>query len=198
MPTWRKYLVTSMNEAGIWSRREGFRESDYFKYFESLLNDERLLSAADKYGYKISFMPHPNMISLVDEFRRDERVIFRSPYDAYRDVFAEADMLVTDYSSVAFDFAYLRKPVLYAQFDYDEFFSGKHMKKGYFDYERDGFGEVVRDLDSTVEHIIEYMKDGCVLKEKYDERINSFFAYRDTNNCERVYNAIYALCEEEK
>ena len=107
-------------------------------------------------------------------------------------------MLVTDYSSVAFDFAYLRKPILYTQFDRDEFFSGKHLRRGYFDYERDGFGEIEYDLDSTVSRIVEYMKNGCALKEKYNERINGFFAYCDTNNSERAFNAIYALCEEEK
>ena len=50
--------------------------------------------------------------------------------------------MLTDYSSVAFDFAYLRKPIVYAHFDKEAFFSGEHSyTAGYFDYERDGFGE---------------------------------------------------------
>ena len=53
-------------------------------------------------------------------------------------------------SSVAFDFAYLGKPVIYAQFDKEEFYEKHDYKAGYFNYERDGFGEVVYDLESTV------------------------------------------------
>ena len=50
--------------------------------------------------------------------------------------------MITDYSSVAFEMAYLKKAVLYYQFDEEEFFSGKHWQKGYFDYRKDGFGAV--------------------------------------------------------
>ncbi len=107
-------------------------------------------------------------------------------------------MLVTDYSSVAFDFAYLRKPVLYYQADVDEFFSGIHTyEKGYFDYERDGFGEVEYDTEKLVDRIIEYMQNNCQLKEKYRQRIDATFPFNDQNNCERVYNAILALDKQE-
>jgi CDP-glycerol glycerophosphotransferase (TagB/SpsB family) len=111
---------------------------------------------------------------------------------SYRKVFAESSLLVTDYSSVAFDFAYLRKPLLYCQFDYSEF-REKHFQEGYFDYQRDGFGEIETNLEDTVCRIIEYMKNGCKLKDKYRIRIDSTFPFNDKNNCERVYNAIKAL-----
>ena len=93
-----------------------------------------------------------------------------------------------------FDFAYLRKPVIYTQFDQEEFFAGEHVyTKGYFDYERDGFGEVECDLDATVDRIIEYMENGCELKDKYRQRIDNFYAFNDRNNCERVYQKIMEL-----
>jgi len=106
-------------------------------------------------------------------------------------MYAETDLLISDYSSAVFDFAYLRKPLVYCQFDREEFFSGKHTAvKGYFDYERDGFGEVETTLEGTVARIIEYMENGCALKDYYRERINNTFAFNDTKNCERVYQAI--------
>ncbi|MBP5631838.1 MAG: CDP-glycerol glycerophosphotransferase family protein [Clostridia bacterium] len=72
----------------------------------------------------------------------------------------------------------MKKPIIYFQFDFDEFFSGDHMcKKGDFDYERDGFGEVEYDLDSVVDRIIEYMKNDCRLKPEYLERIDNYFAF---------------------
>ena len=44
-----------------------------------------------------------------------------------------------DYSSIAFDFAYMKKPLIYYQFDQDKYYTN-HFAKGYFDCERDGFG----------------------------------------------------------
>lgn len=113
-------------------------------------------------------------------------------------MFARNKLLITDFSSVAFDFAYLRKPVIYCQFDADNFFNGGHdYKRGYFDYERDGFGEVEYDLESTVDRIIEYMENDCKLKDKYRERIDKFFAFNDQNNCQRVYEEIIKLDKQD-
>lgn len=185
MPTWRANL--SGNAVKL-------KNSEYYKFFTGLLSDTRLLSAAKQQGYKICTKLHPRMEEDFD-LSKDEILCFE-PNEKYRDIFAKSCLLVTDFSSVAFDFAYLKKPLIYAQFDADTFYDGQLYEKGYFDYERDGFGEVTYDLDSTVDLIIDYMKNGCQLKEKYRERIDSFFAFNDKNNCERVYKRITEMLEE--
>ena len=137
--------------------------------------------------------PHPQMTDMIDLFINDNVEVL-PPEVGYRDIYAQSNLIITDYSSAVFDFAYLGKPVVYCHFDYEEFTSGAHMyTKGYFDYEKDGFGEVEYDLESTVSRIIEYMENGCTLKDKYKERIDSTFAYRDKNNCERVFDKIIEL-----
>ncbi len=116
----------------------------------------------------------------------------------YRDVFAESRLVVTDYSSAVFDFAYLRKPVIYSQFDGQKIFSGGHSyTKGYFDYQLDGLGEVTFDLDTTIDLILEYVRNGCQLKELYRQRIDNFFAFNDTNNCKRVMEKILEISKSE-
>ena len=195
MPTWRSYLAELLDDneesEGI---QTGFFESAYFKFYNSLLNSTELLSEADRYGYSVCFMAHPNMQRTLKLFDKNSNVIFFDLLKPYRDIFAESDMIITDYSSVAFDFAYLRKPLIYTQFDVGEFFCGAHSYvKGYFDYERDGFGEVETTLEATVSRIVEYMKGGCALKDKYRKRIDNTFAFNDKNNCERVFNAIKNL-----
>jgi CDP-glycerol glycerophosphotransferase (TagB/SpsB family) len=106
-------------------------------------------------------------------------------------------MIVTDYSSTAFDFAYLRKPLLYYQTDIDEFFSGVHTySRGYFDYERDGFGEVTQDESVLVDKLIEYMQNGCQLKDVYRDRIDRTFPYADQNNSKRVYECVVEMLEK--
>ena len=199
MPTWRQYFFEKINPStGTWIPRSGFSNTAYFNFYNSLLSHPRLLSAAKEFNYRLLFFAHPTMrlSGLADMF--DCSLIEVLPgTTSYRDVYAESDLLLSDYSSALFDFVYLRKPILYAQFDKEEFFSGKHaVTRGYFDYERDGFGEVTYTLEETVDCLIDYMKHGCQLKDKYRERIDHFFAFNDQNNCERVYQKVCDLIQQ--
>lgn len=200
MPTWRKWLMqdfdTAESDKDATHVRADLEETDFFRFYSKLLNDEKLLNACEDYGYTLCFMPHTNLRECMDKFCKDDRVKMYDLDKKYRDAFAEANLLITDYSSTAMDFAYLRKPVIYAQFDKEQFFSGEHTyDKGYFEYEEDGFGEVVYELEMLIETIISYMETGCKLKNDYGKRIDDFFAYNDQNNCERVYQKILSLME---
>lgn len=200
MPTWRHAWSTAADpKTGVRGLRDGFEDGTYFRFYNRLLNNERLLSAAGKYGYTIRFLPHPTLQPHIGRFKQNPAVTFLHASTPYRQVFAESDLVLTDYSSVAFDFAYLRKPVIYTQFDRDEFFSGEHVyEKGYFDYDRDGFGEVETDYEATVDRLIEYMENGCKLKDAYRARIDRFFAFNDRENCRRVFEKLLALQSDMK
>ena len=198
MPTWRMYLSRWNNDReGTWSLTESFRGSRYFEFYNSLINDERLIRACASNGYTLAFMPHPNILPYIDLFDKSPSVRHFRESDEYRDVFAESALVLSDYSSLAFDFAYLMRPVLYTQFDREEFFGGQHAyREGYFDYERDGFGEVTYDYESTVSALLSYINDGCRLKDVYKERITAFFAHRDVQNCARIAEKIKEILKE--
>lgn len=195
MPTWRKYLMSGLDrETGAWTLAPGFLQSKFYAYYDALLNSDRLIQAAKECGYSIKFFPHPNLQTALPLFHRRDEVEFLDLHTEYREIYANSSLIVTDYSSAIFDFVYLREPILYTHFDADEFFAGGHAyEKGYFDYERDGFGEVEYDLESTVDRIIEYMQNGCQMKDQYKERVDKFFAYNDQNNCQRLYDRIMEL-----
>lgn len=192
MPTWRRYLAGSWDvKTDRWTLVPDFQESAFFRFYNSLINDEKLLEAAKKYGYTIVFFPHPTLQPYLNLFDQNEAIEFLDSKTAYKDIYAHSDLVITDYSSAVFDFAYLKKPIVYAHFDVEEFFGGSHVcKTGYFEYERDGFGEVEYDLESTVNRIIEYIENGCQLKEIYRERIDNFFMFSDQNNCQRIYEKL--------
>ena len=198
LPTWRKYLTKGWDaETDEWTLIDDFKDSEYVKFYSGLLTHERFLETAKKYGYQIAFFPHPTLQKHMECFLHDDSVCILGYETKYRDVYAQSDLILTDYSSAAFDFAYLRKPVVYTHFDETTFFSGGHVcETGYFDDVRDGFGEVEYDLESTVNRIIEYMENGCELKDKYRERIDKFFAFNDQNNCKRIYDRIMQLEKE--
>ena len=199
MPTWRAYLVGGMDpHTGKRQEKPNFKNSLYYSMYCKLLSAPKLFDAAEKLGYTIRFLNHPNMTETSAFKGSDLRLQYLDANSSYQSIFSESAMIITDYSSVAFDFAYLRKPVMYFQLDNQEFFSGAHTyEKGYFDYERDGFGEVEYDLDTTVNRLIEYMQNGCRLKDEYRARIDKFFAFNDKNNCQRVYDKIIELDTQE-
>ena len=192
MPTWRKYLSTSHpDNPEVTLVKDGFEESEFFKFYNNLINNEKLIEVAKKAGYTICFMPHPNIMNNLDVFEHNPFVKFFGTEKPYREIYAQSNRVITDYSSSVMDFAYLRKPIVYCQFDKEEFFSGDHVYvKGYFEYERDGFGEVTYDLDTLVDTIIDYINNDCKLKNIYKERMDKFFAYKDKKNCERLFNRL--------
>ncbi|WP_054741977.1 CDP-glycerol glycerophosphotransferase family protein [Cellulosilyticum ruminicola] len=194
MPTWRSKEVSEIDpNSGVRPYNDRFKESQYFKAYNKLINNEKLLKACEEYGYKIVFFPHPAIWQQMKDFNQNEQVIFEDYNQSYQKMFNESSLLLTDYSSVAFDFAYMKKPVLYYQFDREQFFKGHTYTEGYFDYETMGFGEVIVDEEEVINQVIAYMKNECAIKEVYKERINNFYCYTDQDNCKRVYDVIKSI-----
>lgn len=196
-PSWRVNLAGPIDkERGSRFYSDKIVGSDYHTFYDSLINDERLCAFMKEHGFKGEFYLHPSFIANDSDFHSNDVVKVLRQAD-YNRIFRKAGILVTDYSSVNVDFAYLGKPVIYSQFDKDTFFSDHACKPGYFDYEKDGFGPVCTTVDEVVDYIIDRIKENCRSEEKYVERADKFFAYRDQNNCRRVAEAIFG-CNDER
>ena len=109
----------------------------------------------------------------------------------------ESKMLITDYSSILFDFSYMRKPELLYQFDENEFY-GKHYQRSYFDHRRDGFGTVCENENELVTNILNVCENKFSLSNQFKENIDKFFTIYDDSNCERIYQAIVKKFIEKK
>ena len=179
MPSWRRYL-NHENKYTI-------SNSSYFNTYNSLINNKKLIEKSEEYGYTIIFRPHPHVYKYVGLFDENESIKIDYERGSYQELFKKGALLITDYSSVAFDFAYLKKPVLYYQSTNDYHFN---LDESYFDYETMGFGEVCRSEDELVDLIIEYMENDCKMKEKFIQNVEEYFTFTDKNNCMRVHNAI--------
>ncbi|EJA8820652.1 CDP-glycerol glycerophosphotransferase family protein, partial [Campylobacter coli] len=105
-------------------------------------------------------------------------------------LFCNSSLMITDYSSVAFEMAYLNKPVIYYQFDHEEFFSSHTLQKGYFDYEKDGFGPVVEDEESLLKELENLLQNDCNPFGIYKDNIDLTFAFKDGKCCERIYKIL--------
>jgi hypothetical protein len=192
-PTWRQWLVLSLAE-GSQERHldSSVLDSEFVREWTRLLKDPQLARACADAGLKLAFLPHPNLQKLLEQLDLPDHVttLFYEGSDV-QEYFARTRVLVTDYSSIAFNAAYLERPVVYFQFDADTVLSGAHVgRRGYFDYERDGFGPVTPDVTSTVSAITEAIAHGGAPLPEYQRRIEETFPHRDGGCCERVVEAV--------
>lgn len=197
MPTWRGSLVDDRaGEKDPAAALAAFAASEYASRWRSLLNASRLHSMVSDAKLKVLFMPHHNAAPFLQAFRLPPGVeVFASSSSGTRQmVFARTAVFITDYTSVAFDLALLRRPMLYYQFDRTEFYSGGHnWRPGYFDNDRDGFGPVVyeeTDLLTQLEHIL---NAGCSPSEAYRRRMERAMPDLDGLACQRTYEAMLSL-----
>ena len=196
-PTWRHSLLPPL-AAGSQRRsvHADFLESEYARQWWGLLTSERLRVAAVAAGVRVAFLPHPNMSSVLELLELPEHVVALSFDDGdVQELFARAAVLVTDYSSMAFNVALLDRPVVYFPFDLAAVQAGAHVGRvGYFDYGRDGFGPVACELGALLSELEGVLARGCVSEPVYAERAaQAFGGVRDGRCTERVVQALLDL-----
>ena len=143
---------------------------------------------------KLVFYLHRNMQKYAEYFTsmHADAVIATWPEYDCQQLMKEAKCMITDYSSVAMDFAYMRKPVLYYQFDYESFRLG-HMGEGYYDYHEDGFGPICKEESILLEELQQTVQRNYRMEETYLQRCEDFFYFHDREYCKRNYEAIKEL-----
>lgn len=193
-PTWRRNIVNS-NVAHIKkSHNNFFKNSEYYKIYNTLINDRKLIESAQKNNYQIIYLLHPAISAQKEDFERNDfvKIIAATDDMNYEKILTESSLMVTDYSGVQFDFAYMRKPLVY--YHPDEL--PPHYDAGGLDYETMGFGPICKNNEEIVTTLCDYMENNCQMKEEYIKRADNFFEYSDHNNCERIYDTIKKYMEE--
>ncbi|UKH17062.1 CDP-glycerol glycerophosphotransferase family protein [Actinobacillus pleuropneumoniae] len=196
MFTWRKSIAGTFIDNSKSEREfnKQFTETDYYKKINGFFNDPKLAYVNKKYGTEFVFCPHPNMKPYLKLFNLPSYIKAIDDNLRIHDVINDSAMVITDFSSIAFDFAYQNKPVCYYQFDKKAFFSGEHTyTKGYFDYDRDGFGPVYEELENVSRFIITTVNSNYKNQAIYTKRVTNTFKQRDDRNCERVYDEIHKM-----
>lgn len=194
MPTWRKWL-SHPTEGTTYSQLEkSFVDSEYYQRWSGLLSNPEFLQLLETHNWNVVFYLHREAQKYSHFFKSiNPRIrIGTFPEDDVQVLLKTSGILITDYSSVAMDFALLDKPLCYYQFDYEIFRNG-HLGEGYFDYERDGFGPVCKAESDVLQTVEEYLLGTGSEPEEYQARREAFFTLKDRKNCQRTYDAIQKL-----
>lgn len=184
MPTWRLYLAQNPDTV--------FEKTSYYHAYSELIRSKALNDYLTENNLKLVFYLHNDMRKYVDSFTTDcpciEIVSDDNTYDI-QELLKSSAMLITDYSSVHFDFAYMAKPVVYYQFDQKEFFD-KQYKHSAFTAEKHGFGPVCYSAEDVVNSVIDMHKNSFTMDDVYHKRMRDIYELYDRNNCKRVVDAI--------
>jgi len=115
-------------------------------------------------------------------------------YDAIYEILNSYDILITDYSSIYFDYLLLNRPIIFAPFDQESYL--KNDREFYFNYEEVTPGPKASSWDE----ILQFLTEIDLIENNYIEERNKlkdrFHFYQDTNNTKRVYKAIKTIANE--
>ncbi|KQU58408.1 hypothetical protein ASG66_15355 [Bacillus sp. Leaf406] len=177
IPTWRDWITTD----------ESFMESDYYERYKELVFHPGLHSFAKEHGMEIIFCLHPNMQNFTSYFSHAPiTLINQGDVDVQR-LLKESKLMITDYSSVGFDFSFLRKPIIYYQFDRPRFI-GK--RPSHLDLDNDLPGSIAFDLDEVLHALTKYGENQFKMLPDHQKRSDQFIKYRDLQSSERIYSVI--------
>lgn len=116
---------------------------------------------------KILYRGHSNSIySKRDHF--SERVIDVSLYSDINDLILASDALITDYSSIMFDYVVTGKPIAFLCPDLDSY--QEKVRGFYFDFESMAPGEILRSRKDA----IELLRSSCMFTSQSTERYVAF------------------------
>ncbi len=185
MPTWR-YYARKLSDGD-------FKKSDYYKSFNGLISDKRLHKLLEENDCELVLYLHYELQKFTHLFcGNNDRVHVRGMGDAdVQKLLMESALLVTDYSSVFFDFAYMEKPLAYWQFDSERFFAEQY-GRGYFKFD-EGFGPLCKEKEEVIDFIEKEFKNGMAVEATYAERVKSNFTEFTTDHCRKTYEEILKL-----
>lgn len=130
--------------------------------------------------------PHPVMKNKIVEGEFANIKVVRD--FSTNDMMLISDMLITDYSSVIFEYALLRKPIAFYCYDLLNYNRGF-----YLNYPEDLPGDVYENQKDLTAYITSEEKDR--LTDKYDKFIEKYMSACDGHSCERIADMIHAYME---
>lgn len=194
MPTWRAWIADEDRRLRQYEGTTDIAKTNYFLSWNEFLRDERLSLLAKKYGVRFIFFPHRNMQKYMAFFPQSNEyleVAAAGQYDV-QELLKRSAMMITDYSSVFFDMIYMRKPVIFYQFDYEKFRKYQY-SEGYFNYKDNPFGKSFETKEEVVDELERIIVNNFEVNNNFLAAHNNYFLLFDEKNCNRVYKIVYNL-----
>lgn len=147
----------------------------------------------------IRLHPHTwrNYTSVLNDLEREySRIVIDKEKDIYQTL-GEYSVIISDYSSIAYEFVLLDRPVVFFNYDYEDFI--RHEVGLNYDYQEYSPGAHTKTWEATLDAVLEYRvnpeKDGAWRRKVRDEFYD--MSANDENNSERIVQEIKRRLEGE-
>lgn len=167
-----------------------FRESEY-KFFE-IVNLDKLNNFLKENNAILLVKAHhlSKLTKKFDEIRYSNITSIKATDDPYP-FLNISDILITDYSSVYFDFLLSDKPIIFFPYDLDTYMN--ESRELYHDYDSVTPGIRVETMDELMRAIRYYLDGKDEFETKRQEVLDMMFDYNDGKSSERLYEKLIKL-----
>ncbi|WP_412988973.1 CDP-glycerol glycerophosphotransferase family protein [Pediococcus siamensis] len=166
-----------------------WRDNEYVKvdeYQAKLHLDLDLLLEKLPQDVTILIRTHYLIANQLDLSNYGSRVINVSDYEDITELYLIADVLITDYSSVMFDYANLKRPMLFFAYDLEDY--GDAIRGFYFDYEENVPGPIVKTNTDLVQVLTDMLHNPqhYTQTERYQRFVDKFTQWETGNSTQTL------------
>ncbi|MBV7505708.1 bifunctional glycosyltransferase family 2 protein/CDP-glycerol:glycerophosphate glycerophosphotransferase [Bacillus sp. sid0103] len=164
-----------------------WRDDDYYepgKYKFQLQLDLHKMKETLGDDYVVALRMHYFIADDINVEGLDGFAFNLSKYDDIAELYLISDILITDYSSVFFDYANLKRPILFFTYDLDKY--RDQLRGFYLDFENEGPGPLLKTSDAVIEAISNIDEVTKEYAERYDSFYEKFCSWHDGKSTEKV------------
>lgn len=171
----------------------GVEQSDFVLFESSGFDATRLDRYLDENKMKLYIKLHPYnrpADSLLEKIQTCDNIIFYEESDIYN-YLAMFDILVTDFSSIYFDFLLLDRPIVFAPFDMNQYM--QQDRQFYYEYDAVTPGPVARNWQEVEDCLLQCLIQPNLYSAKREVIKKQFHRFHDNRSCDRVFEQIASL-----
>lgn len=168
-----------------------FRDNSEFNLFEYNFNLSKVEKSLKKLNTDLCIQLHPQDNLNIAQLNQISKNSDHIHYITFEDLYSNLkyfDFLITDYSSIFFDYLLLEKPIIFAPFDFETY--TKKDREIYYDYRKVTPGSIAKDWNDIICLIEETKNNPNKHLDDIQKIKNVFNKYSDRNSCQRVFKEI--------
>lgn len=189
-PTWRGW-VDKLND-------EEFVQSEYFSKIQELMNSNKMQALLNAQNAVLDVYLHPNMRRftnlLIDDNAYQNVNVLNPDEVSVAEIEVQSDMIISDYSSVVWDFAVQKKPVVFYQFDREQY---QTMVNGYFELTELPVGTVTETVEGVIAAVENYLSIDSEMTTEEKEWVDANF-YGLSGSAKEILDDILSVSEPKK
>lgn len=147
---------------------------------------ESLDHILESFDARMIIKQHPSTPTLIDDSSFENIVVVPESIDIYP-LLERIDVLITDYSSIFFDFLLLDRPILFYPYDFQRYVQKRGL---YFDYPKFVPGPKAFTAEELNDAIESVLQEGDEYEEQRRRLRDEFFDSQDGKSAERIHDFV--------